>query len=218
MRIRVFTAAMALIAIGGACSTDDGTDRLEPGPTVIATEAPAVIATETPSATPPVACAENACDVIAVEFDVPLSLEQVLDLAVTSRTAVVALWRTDPICVTKVGSPPATTPGGDREASQFAYVDADHLRRVQDDAPPATDGGWSLAIRDRFVEEWRAATDPGVRFAGAALLTFLPEVDHPMVSSQSAVEWYLTDQTDVLYLRRHEAALEAFFGVAQDGC
>ena len=159
------------------------------------------------SATPPVACPEAGCTVLAVAFEEPLSLDEVVDLADQTATDVVALWRTDPICVPVIDGPPMAETRDVDEPSWFAYVDADVIRETQNPGPPATDGGWSAAMRDRFVVEWNAAQEPGVAFEGAALLSRPSQDELEGVARFLEVESYVTD-AGVLYLRGHAAAFE----------
>lgn len=220
---------LVLNACGGAEEPSaDAPILIEPDTTVAKTPSPAAAPSvgdatispgrAAPSATPPVSCSPAECAVVSVKLDEPRSLEGLRELATETGTALVAVWRTDPVCVPAVGRPPGTADPGALETSQFAYVQADLLRQVQNQGPPATDGGWSLAMRDRFVVEWAAAGEPGVRFAGAVLLTPGGELDHPSVDEQAPAHWYLTDETNVLYLRGHGAALAGFFEPTELPC
>ena len=215
MKIRVIVLLLAIAA--AACGSGEAGGPPD-------SEAPSTTATTAgpqpgrPSALPPVACTVDSCHVIAVRLDSPATLDAVRSMATATNADVVALWRSDPVCVADVGSPPGAPPPGRLEPSQFAYVNADVLRDAQDQGPPATDGGWSQAVRDRFVSEWTAALEPGVTFTGAALLAGTPGVEHPSFAEQSPVEWYLTDGAAVLYLRNHWAALEPLLPVTQGEC
>jgi hypothetical protein len=84
----------------------------------------------------------------------------------------------------------------------------------QNEGPPSTYDGYSLALRDRIEEEWIAASRAGVTFADAAL--YLPTDAAP--PDATAIEWYRTDVVGVLYLRGHEQAMAPFFPMAQADC
>lgn len=170
------------------------------------------------SANPPVSCPEAGCVVVGVAFSEPQSLDAVQTGAESAGGDVVALWRTDSVCVPAVGSPPVVDDPDAVEPSRFAYANADIIREIQNQGPPATDGGWSQAIRDRFVIEWEAARLPGVTFDGAALLVGSGDVDVTGTSRQVLLDSYLTDETNVLYLRGHEDAFAALFLVPTDSC
>jgi hypothetical protein len=142
-----------------------------------------------------------------VTFEEPLSLAEVVALAEQAASDTVALWRTDAVCVPVVEGPPLQSAPGVEEPSWFAYVDADVIRDTQNQGPPATNGGWSMAMRDRFVIEWEAAQEPGVTFDGAALLTPPSQSEFSGVAHSPPLESYVTD-AGVLYLRGHAAAFD----------
>jgi len=151
---------------------------------------------------------------VAVVFRGPLSLAAVQDVAARNGATVVALWRTDSVCVSDVsgGGGPASGRSGNRR-SAFAYFEADKLvARQSASRTPVTDGGWTFALRNRFEQEWQAAQADEVRFRGAAFL--LPSknaaVQGADVARTEPVPSYLTDQ-GVLYLRGHEGALAPHF-------
>jgi hypothetical protein len=153
----------------------------------------------------------DGCVVIVVRFADPVNLAGVEAAAVAANGVPVAVWRTDAVCV---HNPSAGAPIGVPTASAFAYWHADQLVERQNDGPPATDGGYSHALRDRIEEEWMAANTAGVTFAGAAL--YLPTAAAP--PDATAIEWYRTDVVGVLYLRGHEQAMAPFFPMAQADC
>lgn len=150
-------------------------------------------------------------EVIGVAFTEPLDLDELRYWAAEVGASLVAVWRVEAVCMPDPGSPPGTPPEPRSYASAFAYVDADEIRAIQRQAPPATDGGWSQAMRSRFVEEWEAAQELGVLFAGAAVVLDDPTVPLPYVERSQALDWYYTDVTNVLYLRGHDRAFSALF-------
>jgi hypothetical protein len=109
----------------------------------------------------------DGCVVVVVRFADPVNLAGVEAAAVAANGVPVAVWRTDAVCV---HNPSAGAPIGVPTASAFAYWHADQLVERQNDGPPATDGGYSHALRDRIEEEWMAANTAGVTFAGAACI------------------------------------------------
>jgi hypothetical protein len=171
----------------------------------------------TMSVRPPVTCASDGCDVALVRFDHPLDLGDVISVGESVGAAAVALWRTDAVCVPAVQARPSP-PTQDTEPSQFAYVDADIIRDVQNAGPPATTGGWAEALRDRFVIEWTAARAPGVLFEGAAFLLPATDTVIPGAIDQTPVPAYLTDETGVLYLENHFRAFESVFATPSGAC
>lgn len=149
--------------------------------------------------------------VTGVVFTEPLLLDEVRALASEAGATLVALWRAEAVCMPDPGRPPGLPPEPGSFASAFAYLDADEIKAIQDQGPPATDGGWSDAMRSRFVEEWEAAQEPGVLFTAAALV--LPDSSAPLpgVERSAVLESYQTDVTNVLYLRGHDQAFAVLF-------
>lgn len=211
---RLIAMALALAIGAAACSDAAAPTTLDGAPTSVTTPTGAPAA---PSIAPPVRC-DGECIVTAVRFAEPRDLDGVRTFADETGTALVALWRVNPVCMPVVGfGPPAADDA--TEESWFAYASADLLRAAQDaNAPPATDGGASVRFRDRFVEEWHAALDPDVRFAGAAYLSLAATLAHPDIAEQGRVEAYLTDGAGVLYIRNHWDGLAAFFGQTSEPC
>lgn len=151
------------------------------------------------------------CVVVVVRFADPVNLAGVEAAAVGASGVPVAVWRTDAVCV---HNPSFGAPNRVPTASAFAYWHADQLVERQNEGPPPTDGGYSHGLRDRFEEEWMAASSAGVTFAGAAL--YLPTAAAP--PDATAIGWYRTDVVGVLYLRGNEQAMAPFFPMAQADC
>jgi hypothetical protein len=193
-RLRRLAVVVAALLAVGACADDgdgDEADAAAPEPCAVFDGAPV-----------------EGCEVVGIALPAPLSLEELEALAADAGGEPVAVWRVDAACVDDVaGDGPSfpVEPGGQR-ASAFAYWHADEAVARQGEGPPATDGGWSLALRERFLQEWEAAGAPGVRFTGGALL--LPR-SASLVDGDGAfpVASYRTDEVGVLYLEGHEHAL-----------
>jgi hypothetical protein len=154
------------------------------------------------------------CAALALRFTKALTLEEVERVASDEGGSLLALWRPDAVCVGDVrGQGPSPFPGaaGQRRSS-FSYYRADAIVARQNEGPPPTDGGWSQALRLRFLEEWQAARASGVAFIGAAL--YLPDGSaraRPGIEIAGDLESYRVEATGVVYLRGHEAALGAMF-------
>jgi hypothetical protein len=155
---------------------------------------------------------------VLVRFADPLDLSGVVSAAAQVGGAVVALWRTDSVCVPAVPARPRGPVVEALERSSFTYVDADVLAEAQNAGPPATTGGWAEALRARFVAEWDAARRPGVLFDGGAVLLPSPDVSVPGAERQVPVDAYLTDETSVLYLNGHFEAFDPLFASPGGGC
>lgn len=149
--------------------------------------------------------------VIGVVFTEPLDLDELRDWAAEIGASLVAVWRVEAVCMPDLGGPPGTPPEPRSFASAFAYVDAGEIKAIRDQGPPATDGGWSSAMRSRFVEEWHAAQEAGVLFAGAALVMRDPAVPLPHLERSAILDSYRTDGTNTLYLHDHEKAFAVLF-------
>jgi hypothetical protein len=158
-------------------------------------------------------------EVVAVTFPTPLSLDEVEALAADAGGEPLALWRVDPVCVADVAGDGPSFPieSGGQRPSSFAYWHGDEAVARQDEGPPATDGGWSTALRERFLQEWDAARAPGVEFVGAAVL--VPGSGSLAAGEEAvAVPSYRTDGVGVLYLEGHEQALAPRFPPPAAAC
>ena len=150
------------------------------------------------------------CEAVLVVFPEPLDLAGVESAGEGVRGPPIALWRTDAVCIASPGTtPPATEP----VPSRFAYWDADVMMDRRDEAPPATDGGRSQQLRQRFRAEWALAREPGVRFEAAVYHAPAPDGGDGEVLAS-----YRTDGDGTLYLQDHAAALEAVLGPPTGTC
>lgn len=201
----VAAAALALLVLAG-CGNDD-----EGGATT-STDSTAAPGATGAACDVTVADPVEGCEVQAYAVDPPVELAELQARAADAGGQLVALWRIDTVCVDDVSplGPQPQSEDGARRASAFAYWDAEEVVRRQDAGPPATDGGWSTALRLRFVEEWKAAREPGVLFAGVA--AYVPEgAAIEGAEARGTVPSYRTDEVGVLYLRNHDEALLSFF-------
>ncbi|MGH9288226.1 MAG: hypothetical protein ACRD0V_08060 [Acidimicrobiales bacterium] len=191
-RWRALGLAVIVVLVASGCSNDDNGG----GSTTCITDGSVDI---------------GGCVVVVVRFAEPVNLARVEAAALGANGVPVAVWRTDAVCV---HNPSFGSPIGVPTASAFAYWHADQLVERQNEGPPPTDGGYSHALRDRFEEEWIAASRAGVTFAGAAL--YLPTAAAPPDATR--IEWHRTDVVGVLYLRGDEQAMAPFFPTPQADC
>lgn len=186
-------AAVVLVLVLAGCGSGDGDDEADPLPN-------------------PISLTQ------LFTFEDEKTLPEIEAMAKEMSGELVALWSFKLACVANVDGKgpvpnynPDSPPPPPKVRSSFAYYKADELVAKQQLGPPATDLGWSQSIRGRFVEEWRAAQKPGVRFMAAVIHARGP------VKDAVAVESYLTEETQVRYLRDHEHALDAHLQSGVDG-
>jgi len=158
------------------------------------------------------------CEVVGVVFPTAQTLPQIEAAAAADGGSVVALWRTDAVCMPVVafGAPPR--PGQEPHRSDpFAYWHADQLVARQIAGPPVTDGGYSFRLRDLFNQEWQAVDRHKTTFSAAV---FYVHHGARLPGRTTAVDSYRTDGANVLYLHGHDQAVSSAFPPATpaSGC
>ena len=165
---------MALAVLVAACSGGDSATTAPPQAETSASAATAVPTSAGPDAACHPTVARADCSIVVVLLDDPIDLAGAEQFAAQHSAYLNALYRVDPVCVTKDFPMMLGTDLGET-ASRRVYWEADaRLDRITADrnaglVPPATMGGFDVVIDQRIRDEWRLAQEPGVSFDALAL-------------------------------------------------